>query len=56
MSDAIRHLKRVTHRKSYVVHLNVCLTISHMIDDAIKKIKELRKKKKNNNKNKKIKK
>ena len=32
--------KRVTHGKTYVVHLNVWLKISHMIDDAIKGNKE----------------
>ena len=36
MSDVIWHPKRVTHDKSYVVHLNVWLIISHVIDDAIK--------------------
>ena len=46
MSDAIWHPKRVTHVKSYVMHLNVWLTISHMIDDAIKGNKGIKKKKK----------
>ena len=51
MSDAIWHPKRVTHGKSYVVHLNVWLTISHMIDDAIKGNKGIKKKEKENNNN-----
>ena len=52
MLDAIWHPKRVTHGKSYVVHLNVWLTISHMIDDAMKGNKGIKKKEKeNNNKN-----
>ena len=47
----------MTHGKSYVVHLNVWLIISHMIDDAIKGNKGIKKKEKeNNNKNNKIKK
>ena len=46
MSDAIWHPKRVTHGKSYVVHLNVWLTINHMIDDTIKGNKGIKKKKK----------
>ena len=46
MSDAIWHPKRVTHGKSYVVHLNVWLIISHMIDDAIKGNKGIKKNKK----------
>ena len=46
MSDAIWHPKRVTHSKSHVVHLNVWLTISHMINDAIKGNKKIKKKKK----------
>ena len=48
MSDVTWHPKRVTHGKSYVVHLNVWLTISHMIDDAIKGNKKIKKKKKKN--------
>ena len=35
----------MTHGKSYVVHLNVWLIISHMIDDAIKDNKGIKKKK-----------
>ena len=55
MSNAIWHPKRVTHGKSYVVHLNVWFKISHMIDDAIKENKGIKKKEKeNNNKNDKI--
>ena len=45
MSDATWHPKRVTHGKSHMVHLNVWLTISHMIDDAIKGNKRIKKKK-----------
>ena len=45
MSDATWHPKRVTHGKSYMVHLNVWLTMSHMIDDAIKGNKGIKKKK-----------
>ena len=44
MSDATWHPKRVTHGKSHVVHLNVWLTISHMIDDAIKDNKGIKEK------------
>ena len=44
MSDAIWHPKRVTRGKSYVLHLIVWLTISHMIDDAIKRNKGIKKK------------
>ena len=36
----------MTHDKNYVVHLNVWLIISHMIDDAIKYNKGIKKKKK----------
>ena len=46
MSDAIWHPERVTHGQSYVVHLNVWLIISHMIDDAIKGNKGIKKKEK----------
>ena len=46
MSDAIWHLKRVTHDKSHEIHLNVWLIISHIIDDAIKGNKGIKKKKK----------
>ena len=55
MSDAIWHPERVTHDKSYVVHLNLWLTISYIIYDAIKGnkgIKQREKEKKNNNNNK----
>ena len=38
-----------------MVHLNVWLTISHMIDDAIKLNKGIKKKEKENNNNNKIK-
>ena len=46
MSDFTWHPKRVTHGKSHVVHLNVLLIISHMIEDAIKGNKGIKKKKK----------
>ena len=46
MSDATWHPKRVTHGKSHMVHLNVWLTIIHMIDDAIKGNKGIKKKEK----------
>ena len=36
----------MTHGKSYVVHSNVWLIIIHMIDDAIKGNKGIKKKKK----------
>ena len=51
MSDATWHLERVTHGQSYVVHLNVWLIISHMINDAIKGNKGIKKKEKENNNN-----
>ena len=51
MSNAIWHPERVTYGKSYVVHLNVWLSISHMIDDAIKEKKRIKKKEKENNNN-----
>ena len=40
LGDAIWHPKRVIHGKIHVVHLNVWLTISHMMDDVIKGIKK----------------
>ena len=46
MSNVTWHSKRVTHGKSHVVHLNVWLTISHMIDDTKKGNKGIKKKKK----------
>ena len=46
MSDATWHLERVAYGKSYVVHLNVWLIISHMIDNAIKRNKGIKKKEK----------
>ena len=46
MSNVTWHSKRVTHGKSHVVHLNVWLTISHMIDDTIKGNKGIKKKRK----------
>ena len=58
MSNARWHPERVTRGQSYVVHLNVWLINSHMIDDAIKGNKGIKKKEKenNNNNNNKIKK
>ena len=46
MSNVTWHSKRVTHGKSHVVHLNVWLKISHMIDDTKKGNKGIKKKKK----------
>ena len=51
MSDATWHPERVTHDKNYVVHLTMWLTISHMIDDAIKGNKRIKKREKENNNN-----
>ena len=51
MSDAIWHPERVTRGKSYVVHLNLWLAISYIIDDAIKGNKGIKKRKKENNSN-----
>ena len=45
-SNVTWHSKRVTHGKSHVVHLNVWLTISHMIDNTIKGNKGIKRKKK----------
>ena len=39
LGDATWHPKGVTHGKSHVKHLKVCLIISHMWDNAIKEIK-----------------
>ena len=46
MLDVTWHLEGMTHGKSYVVHLNVWLIIDHMIDDAIKRNKGIKKKEK----------
>ena len=43
MSNATWHLEKVTHGKSYVVHLNMWLIISHMIDDAKERNKGIKK-------------
>ena len=52
MSNTTWHPKRVTHGKSHVVHLNVWLIISHIINDAIKGNNGIKKKENNNNNNK----
>ena len=46
VSNATWHLEKVTYGKSYVANLNVWFIISHMIDDAIKINKGIKKKEK----------